>query len=69
MEPISENIQEGYNKAAAAYAQAFIDEQLKKPMDREVLARFARETAGRGTVCDMGCGPDRSLVTCMTIVE
>jgi ubiquinone/menaquinone biosynthesis C-methylase UbiE len=57
MEPISENIQEGYNKAAAAYAQAFIDEQLKKPMDREMLARFARETAGKGTVCDMGCGP------------
>jgi SAM-dependent methyltransferase len=57
MEPVIEETQQGYNKVAAAYARAFIDEQDKKPMDREMLQRFATETAGKGLVCDMGCGP------------
>ena len=42
---------------ADAYAAAIFDELKNKPFDREVLLRFARETAGRGRVCDMGCGP------------
>jgi ubiquinone/menaquinone biosynthesis C-methylase UbiE len=57
MEPIRSDIQSGYDKAAAAYAQNFIDEQAKKPMDQEMLQRFADETHGKGIVCDMGCGP------------
>lgn len=57
MEPIRENIQSGYDKAAAAYAQQFIDEQATKPMDQIMLQRFADEVQGKGVVCDMGCGP------------
>ncbi|MHB8087217.1 MAG: class I SAM-dependent methyltransferase [Anaerolineaceae bacterium] len=57
MEPIRSDIQSGYDKVASAYAQAFIDEQAKKPMDHEMLQRFADETHGKGIVCDMGCGP------------
>jgi SAM-dependent methyltransferase len=57
MEPVIEDTQQGYNRVAAAYALAFIDEQDKKPMDREMLQRFAAETVGKGPVCDMGCGP------------
>jgi ubiquinone/menaquinone biosynthesis C-methylase UbiE len=57
MEPVSSEIQAGYDKVAAAYAQAFINEQDKKPMDREMLQRFALETKGKGMACDMGCGP------------
>jgi SAM-dependent methyltransferase len=57
MEPIKKDIQSGYDKVSAAYAQAFIDEQEKKPMDREMLHRFADEVRGKGPVCDLGCGP------------
>ena len=57
MEPIRENIQSGYDKAAAAYAHQFIDEQATKPMDQVMLQRFADEVAGKGIVCDLGCGP------------
>lgn len=57
MEPEISGIQTGYNKVAAAYAKTFIDEQEKKPMDQEMLRRFANEIKNKGTVCDMGCGP------------
>jgi ubiquinone/menaquinone biosynthesis C-methylase UbiE len=51
------NIQSGYDKIAAEYAQRFLDEQAHKPMDQEMLQRFADEVRGKGVVCDMGCGP------------
>jgi len=57
MEPVISEIQAGYDKVAVEYAQAFIDEQDKKPMDQEMLRRFADEVENKGTVCDMGCGP------------
>jgi ubiquinone/menaquinone biosynthesis C-methylase UbiE len=57
MEPIKKDIQQGYDKVAAAYAQQFINEQDTKPMDQQMLHRFADEVRGRGRVCDMGCGP------------
>jgi SAM-dependent methyltransferase len=57
MEPVTADIQEGYNRVAAAYARKFIHEQEQKPMDREMLQQFAAEVAGKGPVCDMGCGP------------
>ena len=57
MEPVSEDIQSGYDQVAADYALAFLDEQDKKPMDREMLHRFADEVRGKGMVCDIGCGP------------
>lgn len=57
MEPIQKDIQSGYDKVAAIYAQKFLDEQATKPMDQQMLARFADEVRGKGPVCDMGCGP------------
>lgn len=52
-----DSIRASYDCVADAYAAAIFDELKHKPFDREVLLRFARETAGSGRVCDMGCGP------------
>lgn len=46
-----------YDRVAAEYADHLGKELDSKPFDRELLLRFARATAGRGIVCDMGCGP------------
>jgi SAM-dependent methyltransferase len=49
-----------YDAIAREYAQAFRGEHAWKPMDREVLRRFARELGGRGPVWDLGCGPGQT---------
>jgi SAM-dependent methyltransferase len=49
-----------YDALAQEYAQAFADEHDKKPKDRQVLQRFAREIGGRGPVWDFGCGPGQT---------
>jgi SAM-dependent methyltransferase len=46
-----------YDRIAEKYAAAFFDELDKKPFDRALLDRFAAAVAGRGRVCDVGCGP------------
>lgn len=50
-------IRESYDRVADAYAAAIFDELKNKPFDRDVLLRFAGAVAGRGRVCDLGCGP------------
>lgn len=50
-------VRAGYDMAAAEYARRFRDELDHKPLDRELLHRFARQVANRGEVCDLGCGP------------
>lgn len=50
-------IESSYDRVAAEYAAEFADELDRKPFDREVLDRFAAEMRGKGTVCDLGCGP------------
>ena len=50
-------IQKNYDQIAAEYARHIFDELRHKPLDRELLDRFAAEIRGRGEVCDMGCGP------------
>jgi len=55
-DPIS-SIRENYNRLAKEYAAHVFDELQHKPLDRELLDRFASEVRGRGRVCDMGCGP------------
>ena len=58
---ISENttqvIRENYDRLAPAYARRFLNELQSKPLDRELLNRFAASVRGRGHVCEMGCGP------------
>jgi ubiquinone/menaquinone biosynthesis C-methylase UbiE len=52
-----ETVRENYDRIAKEYASRLFDELTHKPLDRELLERFARETRGRGEVCDLGCGP------------
>ena len=50
-------IRDSYDRLAGEYADRLFHELNHKPLDRELLARFAAETTGKGEVCDMGCGP------------
>jgi SAM-dependent methyltransferase len=52
-----ESAQSGYDPVAAEYAQEYLHEFDHKPFDRALLERFAARLAGRGQVCDLGCGP------------
>jgi len=54
---IRHSIRESYDRIAGEYARRIFDELEHKPLDRELLNRFAAQTAGRGQVCDMACGP------------
>jgi SAM-dependent methyltransferase len=51
------SIRESYDHLAEEYARRIFDELQHKPLDRQLLDRFAKQTQGRGQVCDMGCGP------------
>jgi SAM-dependent methyltransferase len=52
-----ESIRESYDRIADEYARRLFNELHHKPLDRELLDRFATLVAGRGAACDMGCGP------------
>src|SRR5579864_4043355 len=54
---ITQSIRESYDRLADEYARRIFNELQGKPLDRELLNRFAAQVAGRGDVCDMGCGP------------
>jgi SAM-dependent methyltransferase len=54
---ITQSIRESYDRLAEEYARRIFNELQHKPLDRELLNRFAAEFVGRGEVCDMGCGP------------
>lgn len=56
MDPIR-SISANYDRVASEYARRIFDELRHKPLDRELLDRFAASTAGRGDVCDFGSGP------------
>ena len=56
-DPISSTIRDDYDRVASEYARRIADELARKPFDRQLLDRFAAQVAGRGPVCDMGCGP------------
>ena len=52
-----DQVRHDYDRIASEYARRMFKELDGKPKDRELLLRFAAEVAGRGQVCDMGCGP------------
>jgi SAM-dependent methyltransferase len=54
---IALSIRESYDRLAEEYALRIFNELQHKPLDRQLLNRFAAELRGRGQVCDMGCGP------------
>jgi len=51
------SVRDSYDRIADEYARRISNELQYKPLDRELLDRFAAEVAERGEVCDMGCGP------------
>jgi SAM-dependent methyltransferase len=50
-------VQAGYDQTAAEYARHYYEELQHKPLDRQLLDRFAEGVRGNGLVCDLGCGP------------
>src|SRR5262245_49886596 len=60
MEQTSDHIRSCYDVVAREYADRFAGELEHKPLDREVLGRFAAAVRGRGPVYDLGCGPGQT---------
>jgi SAM-dependent methyltransferase len=52
-----EHIRRCYDHLASQYALNMFNELEGKPIDRELLDDFAERLRGKGTVCDVGCGP------------
>jgi SAM-dependent methyltransferase len=50
-------VQTTYDRLAVEYAGHLADELSGKPLDRQLLDRFADEVRGTGPACDLGCGP------------
>jgi ubiquinone/menaquinone biosynthesis C-methylase UbiE len=50
-------LRDGYDQVAEEYVARIFHELEHKPLDRELLDRFATEVRDLGPVCDMGCGP------------
>jgi SAM-dependent methyltransferase len=50
-------IRQSYDRVADEYANHIYSELQNKPLDRELLTRFAARVKGKGDICDMGCGP------------
>ena len=51
------DVQSGYDHIADEYARRIYDELRNKPLDRELLNRFAESVGADGMACDLGCGP------------
>lgn len=60
MEQSAEYIRTCYDAVARQYEDRFADELRHKPLDRELLNRFATEVRGHGEVLDLGCGPGQT---------
>ena len=51
------HIQQAYDSSAEAYAEKFLNELEHKPLDRQLLGRFAASVGNAARVLDLGCGP------------
>ena len=51
------DLQNSYDRVAQEYVRRIYDELQYKPLDRELLDRFADSVRERGVAGDMGCGP------------
>ena len=51
------NLQNSYDTVAEEYVRRIFDELKDKPLDRQLLDRFAADVQEKGMVCDVGCGP------------
>ncbi len=52
-----DDVRDSYDRVAAEYARRISGELEHKPLDRQLLDRFAARVHGLGPVCDLGCGP------------
>ncbi len=52
-----EDVQAGYDRVADEYVRRIFDELRHKPLDRQLLDRFAAATRDVGPVADVGRGP------------
>nr|MDQ3013870.1 class I SAM-dependent methyltransferase [Acidobacteriota bacterium] len=50
-------LQNSYDAVAQEYVRRIYDELKEKPLDRQLLDRFAADVREQGMVCDVGCGP------------
>lgn len=50
-------IRDNYDRIAGEYARRLFLELEGKPLDRQLLHRFAAAVRGHSEVCDLGCGP------------
>lgn len=57
MSDVRDRLRAGYDAVAEEYARRIYDELAHKPLDRELLDRFAAAVRGVGPVADVGCGP------------
>jgi SAM-dependent methyltransferase len=72
IEQKTSDVQSSYDRVADEYVRHVYDELRHKPLDRQLLDRFADRVRGEGLVCDLGCGPgqvarylyDRGVATC-----
>lgn len=51
------DVQASYDTLADEYVRHVYDELRHKPMDRQLLDRFADGVRDTGLACDLGCGP------------
>ncbi len=51
------DLQSGYDRIADEYARRIYGELANKPLDRNLLDRFAASVCNSGMTCDLGCGP------------
>lgn len=52
-----DSIRKSYDTLAEEYSKRIAGELAGKPLDRQLLQRFADRVKDRGEVCDLGCGP------------
>ncbi len=51
------NCASSYDRVADEYVRRIFDELQHKPLDRQLLERFATGVRDLGPACDIGCGP------------
>src|SRR5258708_41019 len=54
---MEDETQAGYDSVAGEYADKYLNEFDHKPLDRQLLDRFADQVRDKGRACDLGCGP------------
>ena len=56
-DPKTNDVAGSYDRVADEYVARIYDELQHKPLDRQLLDRFADSVREVGLACDMGCGP------------